>query len=104
MATLIDRPCRIPRYLPSMIVRISYISSLTAVRRGVCWSDDTPARLDELLNRVLDFRLARHIVTQRTGDRRSKPGALHIFFNRRLTARAKYKAITLTPLGRATSR
>ena len=35
MAILIDRPCRIPRYLPSVIVRISYISSITSMRRGV---------------------------------------------------------------------
>src|SRR3546814_993386 len=78
-----------------MMVRISYRSSITGGRRGVCWSDETPARLDELPNRVFDFRLARHIVPQRKGARRSKPGAVHIFFKRRLLERAKYEAVHL---------
>src|SRR3546814_20606908 len=45
MAILVGTPCRIPCTLPSVIVLTRYISSITAVRRGICWADDPPARL-----------------------------------------------------------
>ena len=95
MAIFIDRPVRIPRYLPSVIIRISHISSKTAMGRSICRSDDTSARLDELVDHAYYLRLAGNIVRQRKGARRGKTGSVHIFFKRRLLERAKHEAVHL---------
>ncbi len=95
VAILIDRPVRIPGYLPRMIVRIGHISSKTTVRRGVCRPDDTPTCLDEQVDCAFDRRSARDIVPQRKGAGRQKTGAVHIRLKGRLLERAEYKAVHL---------